>query len=716
MENNPPEILVPNSFDSAKTLDAQTLDQQTGPHSNLENPSIVENSSTRGTEGSRDDSDLLDAVFYVDDEIEEKGSEIREVEHSNCSPTPDFSAWPCSKIFDFKGESLALNIKPSASDWGEWPSQKRPMEIEPSASDSSVLDLLLDNKPVIVGAGFANLGNTCFLNAVLQCFIHTVPLLQGLFYSSHSVHCHFNSEGFCVLCDLRELVELSLISAGRVVTPWKLVNNLSYFSSSFGRFQQEDAHEFLQCFLDRLESSENSKLKEAVSSRNDNFVKQVFGGRLVSKLKCCNCGHCSDTYEPSIDLSLEIEDADTLLIALQSFTKVEKIEDPETKFTCEECKEQVSVEKQLVLDHAPSIAAFHLKRFKNDGCVVEKIDKHVAFPLELDLLPFTGSGKTSDAELKYELYAVVVHVGITSTSGHYYCFIRVSPDTWCKFDDSKVVRVHEHFVLSQEAYILFYAKQGTTWFSNFIESQKLGIESTILNTSPKSVLDNADIYASPLVPNNHGSDVNESSDTVDESLTENFSGPKHSGVENIENKDNRSRTIDDLHRESTSLPTVANNSSDVASLEAHKVISSSSLEKINIDSEVGAVGNNRNLTPLTSQRSSSPEIYREDEPDAGIPRDNLRLVDSISCKRKLEKDLDDLETKQACSFIKKSIPGSRGQQLLAALRGSRSEAAVNKKRSKRMSSSPSRGNSSSTTRDRSSIGTKVRPLIAGAFR
>lgn len=82
--------------------------------------------------------------------------------------------------------------------------------------------------------------------------------------------------------------------------------------------------------------------------------------------------------------------------ALESFTKLEKIEDPETKFTCEKCKEEVSVEKQLMLDKVPSVAAFHLKRFKTDGSYVVKIDKHVEFPLELDLKPYTSGGQNSD--------------------------------------------------------------------------------------------------------------------------------------------------------------------------------------------------------------------------------------------------------------------------------------------------------------------------------
>ena len=49
-----------------------------------------------------------------------------------------------------------------------------------------------------------------------------------------------------------------------------------------------------------------------------------------------------------------------------------------------------------MLDQAPSVAALHLKRFKIDGTSVEKIGKHVQFPLELDLKPYTNDNEDSD--------------------------------------------------------------------------------------------------------------------------------------------------------------------------------------------------------------------------------------------------------------------------------------------------------------------------------
>lgn len=84
---------------------------------------------------------------------------------------------------------------------------------------------------------------------------------------------------------------------------------------------------------------------------------------------------------------------DSLPSALASFTKVEQIDD---KLTCDSCKEEVSMEKRLILDQTPSVAAFHLKRFKTDGTCVEKIDNHVAFPLELDLQPYTNCDESNN--------------------------------------------------------------------------------------------------------------------------------------------------------------------------------------------------------------------------------------------------------------------------------------------------------------------------------
>lgn len=524
----------------------------------------------------------------------------------------------------------------------------------------------------LMGAGLENLGNTCFLNSVLQCFIHTVPLLQPILSNEHLAHPsnNCNKECFCLLCALRDLI-LGSLASNTAVSPWDLVNNLTYISSNFQRFQQEDAHEFLQCFLDKLEGCHDSESKNRTSLQSDNIVQQVFGGRLVSNLKCCNCGHCSDTYEPSIDLSLEIDDADNLFTALHSFTKVEKIEDPENKFTCEKCNERVYVEKKLSFDQAPSVAVLHLKRFKNDGSFVQKIDKHVAFPLNLDLEPFTGSGKYNYAELQYVLYAVVVHIGLRPTSGHYYCFIRLSSDMWCKFDDSTVELVPEDYVLSQEAYVLFYAKESTPWFSSFIETQKEFVNSTTWNTSPKSVLDNIDSSSvSPSLDNKFGcnsTEVNYDIGSAHKGGTDNEikdSGP-------VQNNIKRKASVCDLHEMSSSVASFSRDFSNMSSPKALKV-SPVLLEKACQNEE-------------TAFRSPSPEIYRENSPDVGftICRSHLRIGDSVPCKRRLDKDMDD-ERKQACSFIQKNMPSSRRQQLMAALRGSKTEPSVNRKKTRRL--------------------------------
>ncbi|KAG6428415.1 hypothetical protein SASPL_112666 [Salvia splendens] len=616
------------------------------------------------------ESVLLDAEKAAEDALASDAQRL----NSPPAPSASLSHWSTSWS------------KPAEFDEPPQKSAQVVVEFPPSSS--------LSNR-AIIGAGLENLGNTCFLNSVLQCFIHTVPLLQPILSNGYLMQStnNYNKEQFSVLNAMRDLIFQSLVS-NTAVSPFDLVNNLTHISSNFQRFQQEDAHEFLQCFLDRLEGCYEPK---------SNIVQQVFGGRLVSNLICCNCGHCSDTYEPSIDLSLEIDDADNLFTALQSFTKVEKIEDPETKFTCEKCREQVYVEKKLSFDQAPEVAVLHLKRFKNYGSFVEKIDKHVAFPLDLDMQPFTGNGNHNHEDLQYVLYAVVVHIGLTPTSGHYYCFIRLSAGIWCCFDDSKVELVNEAYVLSQEAYVLFYAKHGTLWFSSFIESQKELLYSTMRNTSPKSVLDNIDTSVSPYLVNKFGCDTNAVSCDA---------GIAHTGGDDNEIRDSgavmneSTRKVKDHYLDDSVTPLSRRNEikrrvsiNDLedsveplsvkpsnTSMPKDKKVSPILFEKVNNNQEV-TVPQKSPIDIEAVFRSPSPEIYRKGSPpDAGftICRSHLRSADRISCKRRLEEDMDD-ERKHARMFVMKNMPNSRSQQLMNALRGSKSEPSVNRKKARRLS-------------------------------
>lgn len=714
------ETLNGSSSDSSvKALDAldgsfSSMDVQTEPLDDCPNFNII-----------GDEEALVDELLpsspnrFV-------GNNLWDYSSSRWTSSNGSSSWP-SHGTSSSSWSPPKEIGSSSRDtWGTWPSSEEPKSFSPFSISTR------DFKPSTVGAGIANLGNTCFINAILQCFTHTVPLVQALRYCDHDMPCDRGREGFCVLCVLCDHVERSLATSGGVLSPLKLVDNLNYISSYFRRYQQEDAHEFLQCFLDKLERCcLDLKAKDkSLLSQDNNLVERVFGGRLVSKLRCCNCNHSSDTYEPLIDLSLEIEDVETLPRALESFTKVEKIEDSETKFTCENCKEEVLVEKQFMLDQAPSVAAFHLKRFKTDGSFVEKVDKHVEFPLQLDLQPYTTGSQNTKVELKYELYAIVVHIGFSSTSGHYFCFVRSAPETWHMLDDSKVTSVQEEFVLSQEAYILFYAKQGTPWFASLMDAQKPFLDPNLLNTSPKSVLDNMDsvCVSYPSVASIDNCDANESRDDVEGVPSEFSCGTKCQGVEvdetrdavagsrskqdGLESNDSKDATL--MNKTSVSLGASNRCDGNGTSYNDEKMCTTSSLEKNNF---LKGIDENKDdgFHPLTPPGSPSPDKVSLESPDVRyrIPRDHLKSEKQVSCKKRSNKAIEDSKKKEAVRYLTRSVPHSRRMKFISAMLGSQSEGSLNK--GKRMVSSPCKTGPSSTRR-KTNNNSVMQPMTAAIFR
>ncbi|XP_037410271.1 ubiquitin carboxyl-terminal hydrolase 18-like [Triticum dicoccoides] len=280
----------------------------------------------------------------------------------------------------------------------------------------------------------------------------------------------------------------------------------------FEQGQHQDAHEFLRCLLDKLD--EVTVAPRSESEEPSSIVKELFGGQLKSQLNCPKCNHCSDRLESFLDLNLEVNQMDTIMDSLSSYTKIEVVED----FICDGCKSRVNMEKHLKVEQAPEVLVIQLKRFQNLGSDISKIHDMVKYQLELDLNPFMSS--PVDKPQCYDLYGVVEHWGNTA-KGHYVCYIRSSETDWFLFDDDKIVKMTEDRVLEKKAYVLFYVKKGSSpWFSTLLEKEML-LSDYFEELAGKGLDEDGASKAGSY--SSSGSDSDNGS--VEQDVTEHFSGP-----------------------------------------------------------------------------------------------------------------------------------------------------------------------------------------------
>ncbi|XP_047191577.1 ubiquitin carboxyl-terminal hydrolase 16 isoform X3 [Scophthalmus maximus] len=137
--------------------------------------------------------------------------------------------------------------------------------------------------------------------------------------------------------------------------------------------------------------------------------------------------------------------------------------------------------KQMLISSPPPVLTLHLKRFQQNGYSICKVNRHVQFPLILDLAPFCvvkcKNMSEGDAQILYSLYGIVEHSG-TMRSGHYTAYVKARPDcpkpmsnglaaggdaeppkgSWFHVSDTSVQPVSENKVQSCQAYLLFYER------------------------------------------------------------------------------------------------------------------------------------------------------------------------------------------------------------------------------------------------------------------
>lgn len=307
-----------------------------------------------------------------------------------------------------------------------------------------------------IGCGLQNLGNTCFLNSVLQCLLYTAPFGNFLLQKEHSRVCRIEGS-FCVLCELERLINACFLVQKKhsVAYPQTIAFNIKAIGKQFRPGRQEDAHEFLRFLLESVQKSLLNGRKMDNKVKETSVLYRIFGGSYESSVTCLSCRHVSRIFEPWLDISLEIKNCDSLQKALKHFTTAEKLHSS-NKYKCDSCKSYVEAYKQMLFERLAPILTVHLKRFT----ATHKIGSFIAFPEQLDMTPFCTDTlkRQSQDSILYDLYAVLVHQGSSCVSGHYYAFVKGTNGFWYSMNDSCVSQVSLKTVLNQNAYILFYSK------------------------------------------------------------------------------------------------------------------------------------------------------------------------------------------------------------------------------------------------------------------
>ncbi|XP_035191453.1 ubiquitin carboxyl-terminal hydrolase 8 isoform X3 [Oxyura jamaicensis] len=341
--------------------------------------------------------------------------------------------------------------------------------------------------PVFGGSGPAltglrNLGNTCYMNSILQCLCNAPHLAE--YFNRNLYQDDINRSNFLghkgeVAEEFGVIMKALWTGQYKYISPKDFKITIGKINDQFAGYSQQDSQELLLFLMDglhedlnkadnrkRYKEENNDHLDDLRAAElawqkhkqlNESIIVALFQGQFKSTVQCLTCHKKSRTFEAFMYLSLPLASTSkcTLQECLRLFSKEEKLTD-NNRFYCSHCKTRRDSLKKIEIWKLPPVLLVHLKRFSYDGRWKQKLQTSVDFPLEtLDLSQYVIGPKNNLK--RYNLFSVSNHYGGLD-GGHYTAYCKnASKQRWFKFDDHEVSEISASSVKSSAAYILFYS-------------------------------------------------------------------------------------------------------------------------------------------------------------------------------------------------------------------------------------------------------------------
>jgi len=332
--------------------------------------------------------------------------------------------------------------------------------------------------------GMVNPKNDCFMNAVLQAVVSCDQIAQVL--ATTTVPASTNGQPSC-LAAAQAFVWAYASNAEKKALDSQATQPMlkAFRPQSAGHSAQEDAQEFFSFLLnqvhDELTSSgsaanssgqqdqddwyevgaknQSSIMRQARDQDQESALSQVASGVLRSALK--SSGLSSASRERLFMVPLDVsDDVCSIEQAVDQLMLPELIDGVHRSGAG---GDQHGVgKKHTELDRLPEVLMLHLKRFVFTSNRAQKVSTHVSFGqhFEFESRHLSRALQLSlggDANVNYELQAVISHHGAKLSGGHYTCDARRGAH-WHRFDDRQVTPITLKDVLDNQAYMLMYVR------------------------------------------------------------------------------------------------------------------------------------------------------------------------------------------------------------------------------------------------------------------